>query len=142
MSSTPSLSSPVTWAAALEEDGALGHLEDGVGGGIALLDLTADFAVELVAHVLGFPEAVALFPVVEEGAVNGDAAFGAFHPVLADEGPMESAAVAGQHVVKGAADGAFVVEVELAEAAENFVIALDQLVAGFDGEGKHWTAGV
>jgi hypothetical protein len=36
--------------------------------------------------------------------------------------------------MEGGANGAFVVEVELTEAAEDVVIALDELVGGFDGD--------
>ena len=87
--------------------------------------------------VLGFPESVALFPLVEESAVDGDAAIAALHGVLVNQRPMQFLAVAGQNVMKGAADSAFVVEVELAEAAQYVVVALDELVGRLNSNVEH-----
>ena len=128
--------------AMLEEDGAFGHLEDGVVGGVAELDLVLDLADEVVVLVFSFPEAVALLPLVNQRAVHGDAAGAAFHRVFGDEGPVHFLAVAGEDILESTADGAFVVEVELTEAAENVVIALDELVGGLNSNGEHVMGGV
>lgn len=119
-------------------DGALGNLEDDVGAKIALLDLVLDFAFEVVVLVLGLPEAVAEFPVVEQSAIHYDAlALGDLNRILRGKRPIGSFTVSAQNRLKCVADGAFVVQMELAVLAECGVVVLDELVGRLDGEQVH-----
>ena len=49
--------------------------------------------------------------------------------------------VSGEDVLKGAADGHLMVDVELAHLAENGVVVLEEFVAGLDGESLHGFCG-
>ena len=57
----------------LDQDGRAGVLEDDVAERVALCDLLADFGVEVVVGVLGFPVAADQAHGVFEGAVGADA---------------------------------------------------------------------
>ncbi|HET9409346.1 MAG TPA: hypothetical protein VFO39_19040 [Candidatus Sulfotelmatobacter sp.] len=57
-------------SAALIENRALGSLEDGVVGGVSLVELARDFFGEIVFFVFGFPIAVREFVGVNERSVE------------------------------------------------------------------------
>jgi hypothetical protein len=59
-------------AAVLKEDGGRSVFEDRVGERVAEGDLLADFLVELVGRVFGFPVAVVEVELVAERAVGAD----------------------------------------------------------------------
>ena len=123
--------------ASLVEDGALGGLEDDVVAGIAARKLAFDFFGEVVLFVLGFPVAVGKVVEVHEGAVHDDGGAGTLDAVFGNEselGPGLASAFVEQ-ILKGAADGAFVVEVQLAELMERVVVGLDGGVRRLEGEG-------
>jgi hypothetical protein len=63
---------PVALLAVLEEDGRACVFEDGVAKRVAFGDFLADLDVEIVARVLGFPEAAAKVEEVAQGAVGVD----------------------------------------------------------------------
>ena len=110
----------------LKEQSARRGLEDDVVGGVAGGDFLFDFFFEVVVLVFGFPEAAAEFEVVEECAVDFEGMrFGPRDGEFGDEGPVELAAAFGEQVLEGAAHGHFVIEVQLAELAEGFVVGLD-----------------
>jgi hypothetical protein len=80
--------------------------------------------------------------LVMERSANGDLPHASLHPVLRYQCPLQLLRVAGEDVLEGAADRAFVVEVELAEAAEDVVIALDELVGRLNSKMEHGLGGV
>ena len=112
----------------LVEDGALGVLEDDVVARIAFVHLALDFAVQVVVFVLGLPVAVGKVEGVEESAVydvSSCCGHGSFNAEFGDESEFEFASAGGEQVLKGAADGHLVVDVELAELVESGVVVLD-----------------
>ena len=119
------------------EDGRGCVFEDRVGKGIAEGDLLADFLVELVGGVFGFPVAVVEVELVAECAVGADLFAADAGGELRDEVPVGFFAGIAEQVSKGGAGGPFVDYFMLGIAAEFFVVALDFLVRWFElvGEG-------
>ena len=105
---------------ALIEDGAFGSLEDDVVARVAFVELAGDFAGEIVVFVFGFPVAVGEVVHVDESAVDDDGGASAFDAVFGNESELGTGPLSalGQECLEGAADGAFVVDGELAELVE------------------------
>jgi len=128
--------------AALIENGPFGRLKDDVVAGIALVELVLDFFGEVVLLVLGFPIAVRQVIEIDESAVHSDRAVSSLDQVLGDEGQLwlGSLTALGQQSLKGAADRALVVNVELTELAESLVVGLDGGVRRLERE-RHTSGG-
>ena len=96
-------------AAALNEHRRFGILEDDIVLRIALGEFAADFLVEVVSRVLGFPPAVRNAEIVEDGSVRDS-------PVLlrriifklADKGQPLLLGPVLQQILEGLADDAFI----------------------------------
>ena len=110
--------------AVLVEDGRGGVLEDRVGERVAEGDLLADFGVELVGGVLGFPVAAVEVELVAERAVGADLFAADAGGELRDEVPVGFFAGGGEQVLEGGAGGAFVGDFVRGVAGEFFVVAL------------------
>ena len=110
----------------------VGGLEEDVGEGVAPFELGGDFFFEVVAGVLGLPEAVDEGEGVDEGSVGAEGLFGgAFELVLLDEVPVVGGAAFFEEVGEGGAGVSFgLVAVEL-ELREGGVVGLDGSVRGF-----------
>jgi hypothetical protein len=119
-------------AAVLVEDGGGCVFEDRVGKGIAEGDLLADFFVELVGGVFGFPVAVVEVERVAERAVGADLFAADARGELRDEVPVGFFAGGGEQVLEGGAGGAFVGDFVRGVAGEFFVVALDFFVGRFE----------
>ena len=117
--------------AILDEDRALGRLEDDVVPWVALVELGADFLVQVVVLVLCLPEATRQMKGVDQRAVHLDEpGLGTVNRVFVMQSPLELAPAAGQEAAERVAHRHLVVNVELSELAQRFVIALHQLVRG------------
>ena len=121
-----------TWAGALDahaglvEDGASGRLENDIVAGVAFVELEFDFFFEVVLFVLGFPVAVRQVEGIDQCAVDDDGgAAGALDAVLGDERELHFATALGEKVLEGAADGHFVIDVEVSEMAEGLIVGGD-----------------
>jgi hypothetical protein len=124
--------------AILHKDGAGGLLEEDVAAVVAGVELALYLAVEVVLAVLSLPVAAGQVELVDEAGVDADAALvPAGHLVFGHNSPAELAAALLQQVFKGTAEVAFVVEAELAELCEGFVIGADGRVVGLEGEVGH-----
>ena len=114
-------------SAALIKNGAFGRLKYGVVCRVAFVELALDFSLQVVLFVFGFPIAVREFVVVDQCAVNDHRRFRALYAVFRNEcefgiGPFSARS---EQTLKGTTDGAFVVDVELAELVEGAVVVLD-----------------
>jgi len=134
--------SAATIAALLEEDGAVGLLEEDIVAGVAGGEFGFDFAVEVVGGIFGFPVAVGEAETVEESAVELDLVAGfAFAAVFGDELPTEPAGAGFEEGLEGGADGAFVFDAETVEFGEGVVVVLDDFVGGLEVEMGHSVMG-
>jgi len=121
--------------ATLVENGAFGSLEDSVIGGIAFVELALDFFEKIVLFVFGLSVAVGQMIEIDECAIDNDGRAGPLDPVFGDESEFGIGALAtlGKQSLEGAADGAFVVDIELAELVQSFVVGLDGGVRRLEG---------
>ena len=116
--------------AVLEQEGAVGGLEEDVGIGVALVELAADFGFQVIVGVLGLPVTVDAPEGVAEGGVHDDAvAAAALHGIFGFEGPATLAGGGAEEVEKRLADGSFAGDAVLVELSECGVIGLDELVS-------------
>ena len=124
--------------AVLEEQGAVGALEEDVGAGIARLKLLLHLGFEGIFGVLGFPVAAREIGGVDEGSVNAEGmAVLALDGVLGDEGPVVLAGAGLEQVLEGSADVTLLVEVAAGEALEGGVVGLDRSGGRFEVECAH-----
>ncbi len=121
--------------AVLEEDGAAGVLEDGVGERVAAADLALDLAGEVVAGVLGLPVAAGDAVGVAEGAVGADGVAAGFGAELGDEGPAVEAGGVREEIPEGVAEGQFMFDALRAGLGEGAVVFADEGMRGRDLDG-------
>ena len=124
-----SLSEDALGEEVLVEDGAARLPKKQVFGGVALVELGADFLVEIVLAVLRLPMPVVEPVEIHERAVGLDAlpAFDA-HGVLGDEFPAEGFRRGFEQRGEGGADGLLMFFAEGAKRGERFVISRDGFV--------------
>ena len=116
--------------AVLEENGAVGVLEDGVGERVATADLALDLAGEIVAGVLGLPIAARDAVGVAQGAVGADGMAAGFGAELGDEGPAMEAGGVREEFLKGVAEGGFVLDSLRAGLREGAMLFADEGMGG------------
>lgn len=104
--------------------------------GIAEGDLLADFGVEFVGGVLGFPVAAVEIEVVAEGAVGADLFAADAGGLFGNEVPIGLLAGGGEQVLEGGADGRFVGDFVGGVGGEFFVVGSDFLVGRFEAMGE------
>jgi len=112
--------------AVLEENGAAGVLEDGVGERVATADLALDLAGEIVAGVLGLPIAAGDAVGVADGAVGADGMAAGFGAELGDEGPAVETGGVREEFLKGVAEGGFVLDSLRAGLREGAMVFADE----------------
>ena len=115
----------------------MGGLEEDVIAGIAGGEFFGDFLVEVVGGVLGLPVAVGEGEFVHQGAVEAQGGAGFFQGVLLHQGEAALFGAVAQEGGEGRGDGAFGIEIKVAEGLELLIVGLDGLVGGFEVEGEH-----
>jgi len=127
--------------AVLVEDGRLCVFEDRVGKRIAEGDLLANFDVEVVGGVFGFPVAAMEIEVVAERAVGADLFAADAGGLLGNEVPTGFSAGGSEQVLEGGADGRFVGDFVVGVAGKLFVVAFDLFVGRLEMVGiRHGAA--
>jgi hypothetical protein len=121
--------------AVLEENGAAGVLEDGVGERVATVDFALNLAGEVVARVLGLPVAARDAVGVAEGAVGADGMAAGFGAELGNEGPAVEAGGAREEIAEGVAEGGFMLDALRAGLGEGAVVFADEGMRGRDLDG-------
>ena len=126
---------PFALLAALIEHGSIGVLKNGVGERVAFVDFLLNFRVEVVAQVLGFPEAAAHVEEITEGAVGEDSVFADFEFLFGNEFPAVGLGGFFEQALEGGFEGAFVDHAVVAVTLQGGVVFLEGLVSRLDTRG-------
>jgi hypothetical protein len=113
----------------LENDSALGSLEDDICARVPLFELQFYLTLKVIVLVFGFPESTALFPKIEQRSIDDNAMSAVLlDGILRDQRPVHLFGVPAKDGLKGTAHCGLVFDIEVAVLAKDGVVVLDELV--------------